>query len=106
MTQEEMEQVQDEPGDYVVSDFIAPCVHGDVIWKGDTIRPVTENAGEFEHKACAEHGAAVFGARLPINDPAMDDDPPYEGDGFDPYMEDLPGMWERADFIGGMTDNE
>lgn len=88
---EEIEQAQDEPGDYVISDFIAPCVHGDVIWKGDTVRRVTVNSDEFEHRECVEQGAAVFGARLPINDPAMNDDPPYEGDGYDPYMEDVKG---------------
>lgn len=107
---EETEQVQDEPGDYVISGFIAPCVHGDVIWKGDTIRRVPVNSGEFEHKECAEYGAAVFGERMPLDDPAMDSDdelsgmwsrsdftggstdtPPYEGDGFDPYQEDVKG---------------
>lgn len=47
-----------EPGPYIIADFTSPCVHGDVIWKGDTIR--ADGDGEWEHRECAQEGGPVF----------------------------------------------
>lgn len=60
-----------EPGPYVEADFISPCVHGDVIWKGDTIR--ADGTGEWEHKECAQEGGPMFMERGDITDYDEDD---------------------------------
>lgn len=60
-----------EPGPYVIADFISPCVHGDVIWKGDTIR--ADGTGEWEHRECADEGGPMFLERGDINEYDEDD---------------------------------
>lgn len=95
----------EEPGAWVESGFIGACFYGDVIWKGDTIRMRFD--GEWEHQSCDKEGGPVWTSRLDFADPEMDsDNVPYEGDGFDPHMEDLPGMWDRSDVSGGEADSE
>lgn len=60
-----------EPGPYVIAEFISPCVHGDVIWSGDTIR--ADGTGEWEHRECAEEGGPMFDDRGDIGDYDEDD---------------------------------
>lgn len=60
-----------EPGTVMIAGFDDVCEHGDEIQEGDTVRRTDTG---WTHVTCPNQ-----------------DREPYEGDGFDPYQEDVKG---------------